>query len=217
MAGNIYLYWPNIVGYIRVVLTCVSFALFRQPTIFSILYAISFLLDALDGQLARSFNQCSKFGAVLDMVTDRFSTAGLVTILALLLPEQAIWFMLLNVLDFRSHWLRMYSSLLQGNASHKASKTFPYLLTMYYDNRIVLGGVCCAQEFFYIFLYLELSFPLHMQDALSLHPAVGLFGSLAMVAFPLFLYKQLLNAIQLWVSVREVVAFETAGAQAAKQ
>ena len=34
-------------------------------------YVVSCLLDAVDGQAARALQQTSKFGAVLDMVTDR--------------------------------------------------------------------------------------------------------------------------------------------------
>lgn len=34
-------------------------------------YVVSCLLDAVDGQAARVLGQTSKFGAVLDMVTDR--------------------------------------------------------------------------------------------------------------------------------------------------
>ncbi|KAF9435240.1 hypothetical protein BGZ76_006655 [Entomortierella beljakovae] len=41
-----------------------------------LLYSISQLLDAVDGHAARYFNQCSKFGAVLDMVTDSSLTSG---------------------------------------------------------------------------------------------------------------------------------------------
>lgn len=36
-------------------------------------YAISQLLDAADGHAARALGQASKFGAVLDMVTDRYA------------------------------------------------------------------------------------------------------------------------------------------------
>lgn len=42
-----------------------------HPKYCTILYTISCLLDALDGQAARALGQTSKFGSVLDMVTDR--------------------------------------------------------------------------------------------------------------------------------------------------
>lgn len=42
-----------------------------HPKYCTLAYGISCLLDAVDGQAARALGQTSKFGAVLDMVTDR--------------------------------------------------------------------------------------------------------------------------------------------------
>ncbi len=42
-----------------------------HPRYCSITYVISCLLDAVDGPVARYRGEESKFGAVLDMVTDR--------------------------------------------------------------------------------------------------------------------------------------------------
>ena len=42
-----------------------------HPIYCTLLYSVSCLLDAVDGQAARALGQTSKFGAVLDMVTDR--------------------------------------------------------------------------------------------------------------------------------------------------
>jgi phosphatidylglycerophosphate synthase len=36
------------------------------------LYGVSCLLDAIDGHAARMLGQTSRFGAVLDMITDRY-------------------------------------------------------------------------------------------------------------------------------------------------
>lgn len=43
-----------------------------HPKACTLLYGVSCLLDAVDGQAARALGQTSKFGAVLDMVTDRY-------------------------------------------------------------------------------------------------------------------------------------------------
>jgi CDP-diacylglycerol--inositol 3-phosphatidyltransferase len=40
-------------------------------------------LDAIDGHAARFFNQCSRFGAALDMVSDRASVALIFMVLAI--------------------------------------------------------------------------------------------------------------------------------------
>ena len=47
-----------------------------------ILYVSSFVGDLFDGMAARKFNQCSEFGGMLDMVTDRCATLGLFFILS---------------------------------------------------------------------------------------------------------------------------------------
>ncbi|KAA8575743.1 hypothetical protein EYC84_004849 [Monilinia fructicola] len=69
---NIFLFWPNVIGYFRIVLALVSlYYMPLHPRTCTLLYSISCLLDALDGYAARAFEQSTKFGAVLDMVTDR--------------------------------------------------------------------------------------------------------------------------------------------------
>lgn len=42
-----------------------------HPKFCTVAYCVSALLDAVDGQVARALGQTSKFGAILDMVTDR--------------------------------------------------------------------------------------------------------------------------------------------------
>ena len=44
----------------------------HHPVYSTVAYCVSQLLDAVDGQAARYLGQASKFGAVLDMVTDRY-------------------------------------------------------------------------------------------------------------------------------------------------
>jgi CDP-diacylglycerol--inositol 3-phosphatidyltransferase len=50
----------------------------------------------------------SEFGAVLDMVVDRTSTASLLVVLSHLYPDYMAAFCGLIVLDFGSHWFHMY-------------------------------------------------------------------------------------------------------------
>ena len=88
----------------------------------------SFVCDELDGRLARKFLQQSTYGAVLDMVTDRLSTAALLGILAVLYPAKAQVCVLLQALDIASHWCHMYSSLLSGGTSHKELSKHHYWL-----------------------------------------------------------------------------------------
>lgn len=63
---------PYYIGYTRVILAGLSLHFMSfHPKYCTLAYVISCLLDAVDGQAARALGQTSKFGAVLDMVTDR--------------------------------------------------------------------------------------------------------------------------------------------------
>lgn len=155
---NIFLFWPNIIGYIRIVLAFASlYYMPLHPRTCSLLYSISCLLDALDGYAARRFDQSTRFGAVLDMVTDRCTTSCLLVFLSSAWPRYAIVFQGLISLDFASHYIHMYATLIMGGSdqSHKkVDKSRSWLLNLYYTNKTVLFVVCAANELFYIGLYL---------------------------------------------------------------
>lgn len=69
------LYIPNVIGYLRIILLVACyFYKDHQFEKFAILYFISFCLDYFDGLTARAFKQCSRFGGLLDMLTDRMGT-----------------------------------------------------------------------------------------------------------------------------------------------
>lgn len=87
---NVFLFVPNLIGkltrysesfrsalrvvlgYTRIILAGLSLHYMSyHPKYCTLAYVISCLLDAVDGQAARALGQTSKFGAVLDMVTDR--------------------------------------------------------------------------------------------------------------------------------------------------
>lgn len=196
----VYLYIPNIIGYIRVLMNCVAFCIcFSNKKVFSALYFISFACDGLDGWAARKFNQVSTFGAVLDMVTDRISTAGLLVILSQVY-RPGLFFLALLALDIASHWFQMYSTFLLGKASHKDVKdSTSWLFKAYYGNRIFMAYCCVACEVLYIILFLlagnqaetltdVLTTSLKEVSLLSLLVALNLFG---------WAIKQAVNIIQM--------------------
>ncbi|GMP93791.1 hypothetical protein CsSME_00043491 [Camellia sinensis var. sinensis] len=156
---SVYLYIPNIIGYIRVLMNCFAFYIcFSDKKLFSVLYFVSFVCDALDGWFARKFNQVSTFGAVLDMVTDSLTvliTMSCVSGLALLVYWPGLVFLSLLALDIASHWLQMYSTFLVGKVSHKDVKdSTNWLFKAYYGNRIFMCYCCVACEVLYIILFL---------------------------------------------------------------
>lgn len=126
---------------------------FNNKKLFSVLYFISFVCDGIDGWFARKFNQVSTFGAVLDMVTDRVSTACLLAVLSQFYRPSWVFLSLL-ALDIASHWLQMYSTFLSGKASHKDVKdSTNWLFKAYYGNRFFMAYCCVSSEVLYIILY----------------------------------------------------------------
>ncbi|XP_074311258.1 CDP-diacylglycerol--inositol 3-phosphatidyltransferase 1-like [Silene latifolia] len=153
--STIYLYVPNIIGYIRVLMNCVAFAIcYSHKHIFAVLYFVSFVCDGIDGWFARKLNQVSTLGAVLDMVTDRISTACLLVLLSQIYRPGLIFLSLL-ALDIASHWFQMYSTFLSGKATHKDVKdSSSWLFRAYYGNRMFMAFCCVSCEVLYIILFL---------------------------------------------------------------
>ncbi|KAJ0233586.1 CDP-diacylglycerol--inositol 3-phosphatidyltransferase 2 [Hirschfeldia incana] len=208
---SVYLYIPNIVGYMRVILNCIAFAVcFSNKTLFSLLYFFSFCCDAVDGWCARKFNQVSTFGAVLDMVTDRVSTACLLVILSQIYRPSLVFLSLL-ALDIASHWLQMYSTFLSGKTSHKDVKdSTSWLFRLYYGNRMFMGYCCVSCEVLYIILFLiaknhtenlmnVLVESLTQFSPLSLLLALSIFG---------WSIKQIINLIQMKTAADVCVLYD---------
>merc|ERR1712224_524317 len=211
------LYLPNIVGYLRIACTTVSIAsAFSHPRSMLIFYFISFVCDELDGRLARLFSQQSTYGAVLDMVTDRLSTAALLGILAVLYPSKAQICVFLQALDIASHWCHMYASLVSGGTSHKElSNHHNWLVRSYYANRIFMGTCCVSCELMYLSLYglawpdqfegwaissgwLRRFFSFYLKQQNEEVPVFMLFAA---IAVPGFIIKNVINVIQLYQSM----------------
>lgn len=127
-------------GYARIVLAIASlYFMPLHPRRCSFLYSISCLLDAADGIAARKYEQSTRFGAVLDMVTDRCTTTCLLVFLATAKPAYSVIFQLLISLDLASHYMHMYATLVMGgqSQSHKnvdAKKS--YVMHLYYTNKV---------------------------------------------------------------------------------
>ncbi|KAF2767372.1 phosphatidylinositol synthase [Teratosphaeria nubilosa] len=155
---NIFLFYPNLIGYVRIVLAVASlYFMPLHPRRCSFLYSISCLLDALDGVAARRFQQSTRFGAVLDMVTDRCTTTCLLVFLATAKPAYSMIFQGLISLDLASHYMHMYATLAMGGSgqSHKnVSANRSWIMNKYYTNKTMLFTCCALNELFFIALYL---------------------------------------------------------------
>ncbi|KIW05007.1 hypothetical protein, variant [Verruconis gallopava] len=173
---NIFMFIPNQIGYARVILAIASlYYMPLHPRTCSGLYSLSCLLDALDGYAARRYDQSTKFGAVLDMITDRCTTSCLLVFLASAFPRWSIVFQGLISLDFASHYIHMYATLAMGgsNQSHKSiDEGRSWILKQYYSNRTVLFVFCALNELFFIALYLlSFSSPLLSPSLLNPQPS----------------------------------------------
>jgi len=127
---------------------------YSKPLYWCVIYFISFALDAADGMVARLMNQCSDFGAFLDMITDRIGTLLLtMLIIDLNTPEKKyIWAWIL--IDIGSHWCRVYVSA-KREQHHKERKSIFALLDLYYGNKILMFLCCTSAELFLLTVYLR--------------------------------------------------------------
>ncbi|KAF4671131.1 hypothetical protein FOZ61_005353 [Perkinsus olseni] len=207
---SVYLFVPNLIGYTRVALMLISFYVaFDNWKAFIFCYFWSQMLDAFDGAAARRFNECSMFGAVLDMVTDRISSNILALILSHFYPTLYLPLVMFAVVDYASHWTQMYSSVLAKNGSHKyIAPNRPWLLRKYYGSRVMLFTLCFAQEAVLVLMYLyhfvalpTAAFPVWMQQAVY-------YAALAFL--PIALLKQVINVIQLIDAGHEIVKIDEA-------
>ncbi|CAM9569561.1 unnamed protein product [Ectocarpus sp. 12 AP-2014] len=168
---SVLLYYPNLIGYARVVLVLASYYLAETNwKASSCFYLVAFAGDAVDGHVARKFKQASRFGAVLDMVTDRCSTAGLLLVLSRLYDRRhAFAFLVLMFIDLFSHWMHThrrggYSRPSHQNHTHfvvekhhKSTATLKrrnILIRTYYNNLPFFAFCCIGAELFYVLLYL---------------------------------------------------------------
>ncbi|KLO12598.1 CDP-diacylglycerol--inositol 3-phosphatidyltransferase, partial [Schizopora paradoxa] len=195
---NVFLFVPNLIGYTRVILAAVSLHFMSyHPKYSTITYSISCLLDAFDGYAARSLKQTSKFGAVLDMVTDRCTTSCLLCYLSSVYPTFALAFQFLITLDFSSHYMYMYSSLVTGSKSHKSvTSDVSRILSLYYSPTI-LFVFCAGNELFFVALYL-----IKWNQPWAI--------PLAYCAAPFCFIKNVVNMVQLWKSSKILVGVDLA-------
>lgn len=202
-----------------------------NPKVCTLLYGVSCLLDVFDGMFARRLDQSTRFGAVLDMVTDRCTTSCLLCFLTAAYPRCALLFQFLVTLDFSSHYIHMYSTLVTGSKSHKVvDSERSRILSLYYTDTRVLFVFCACNEIFFVCLYLMDFYrrplgldvgavlPASVLAALGATKGTPLFyllhvwipsltwpQILGALTFPVCLGKQIINAVQFWKAAKMLV------------
>ena len=207
-ANEVLLYVPNLIGYCRVACTVGSLFLMiaaREHWILStVLYLASFVGDLFDGLVARRLGQTSTYGGLLDMVTDRCSTLGMLFVLAIDYDEiyLRLAFLSLCVLDISSHWCQMYStsSLGQHHKSEDGNKGKHFLVRWFYKYYFFFGYLCVGAEFTYVLAYITQFTKDHwVQPFLAL---------LLRIFIPGCFLKQVVNAIQLTSACYSVAEYD---------
>lgn len=204
MDDNVFLFIPNIIGYARIALGLVS--CWYMPTDHiraALYYIVSGGLDAFDGYAARAFGQSSRFGAMLDQLTDRCATMALLMTLCHLYPRWMFLFQLSAIIDIASHWLHLHSNDLRGGATHKASSN--PILHLYYTSRPFLFAMCAGNELFYATLYLT-----YFTHGPRLLFGVGLIQVICGLTLPIALVKSIISLVHLVQAANDVVAVDVA-------
>lgn len=204
-------FYPNIIGMARVVLALASFYYMSSaPYLAMLLYWLSAFLDAFDGMAARRYDQCTKFGAVLDMVSDRCTTLALMVMLGSFYPKHILFFQLIITLDIGSHWVQMYSSLAKGSVSHKSiDASANPILRIYYESKTVLFMLCAFNETFCMGAYL-----MHFSPGPAvLVPGLGEFGLWELMFYisaPFFAIKHAISVVQLVYACGNIIQIDIA-------
>eukprot|EP01135_Chromosphaera_perkinsii_P001341 Nk52_evm68s164 gene=Nk52_evmTU68s164 len=202
---SVFLFVPNVIGYVRVLTAIIAFYYMpHDPYKTMVIYSVSQLLDAVDGHAARWLNQCSRFGAVLDMLTDRFTTAGLLVILAVFYQNYAFHFQCLIALDVVSHWAHVYASQISNVGSHKTIDLNKNPILYYYYQKYILFVFCALNELFFLSVYMK-----HFEDGpvvqLGSYGEQHLWGLLAYISFPVMAGKQLISVVHLCAACVNIV------------
>uniref|UniRef100_A0AC35TLN9 CDP-diacylglycerol--inositol 3-phosphatidyltransferase n=1 Tax=Rhabditophanes sp. KR3021 TaxID=114890 RepID=A0AC35TLN9_9BILA len=200
-AFDVMLYYPNQIGYARIWLAFISF-IFMQiyPGVSIICYGISGLLDAVDGYLARAYNQSSRFGAMLDQLTDRLTFAALLMILCVFYPKWTFVFQSIVIIDIASHWLHLHATDLTGKGSHKSSDN--PILNLYYTSRPVLFFMCLGNEAFFGLLYV-----LHFWTGPTIL-TISVFKIAAVLLFPVAAVKCAISVLHLFLASKTVADYD---------
>jgi CDP-diacylglycerol--inositol 3-phosphatidyltransferase len=219
-ANDVLMYLPNLIGYTRILFATISFILMictpNYWLLAVILYLMNFIGDLFDGIVARWYNQCSSYGGVLDMITDRCSTAGLLYVLSgeylpidatLLFPMYRLLFLFLLILDISSHWVQMHSTLaLQvHHKSDEGNKGKNFLVRWFYKYYYFFGYLCVGAEFTYVLLYVRLHFVPSSPFTTFIASGLQIF---LIACIPGCIMKQLVNIAQLASSCCAIAQYD---------
>jgi len=213
----VFFYIPNLIGYGRIIMMLASFRYMPTEPVQAIAcYFISSFLDAFDGMAARHFNQESKLGYMLDMLTDRIGTTGLIMSIATLSSYAGYtWvFQVIVCLDIAGHWGYVQSfTLPTGPTHHKKIDLEQNKMLYYYYWKPALFVACSANELFFMTLYLNHFFSQVGSPYAEYAPAVLL---TCKACFPIMAVKNFINVLHLYAAAYNYAVYDTQPPAAAK-
>ncbi|KAI5152300.1 CDP-diacylglycerol--inositol 3-phosphatidyltransferase, partial [Enteropsectra breve] len=141
-------YYPNLVDYLRLGLLFAS--IFLENVAFVGAYIASVSLDYFDGMLARTYDQASRLGQCLDMITDRISTTIISIKLMAKKPWMSSYCLIYIFFDILGH-LFYFIAQFERNAKHK--EDFIMRALKIYYHATVLKIMCIGSELYFIAAY----------------------------------------------------------------
>lgn len=188
------LYYPNILGYIRIGMLFYTLYIAKEdPLTAGIYFILNTVLDAADGFLARHFKQSSAFGAILDYTIDRISVACFYLLLSTIYPDYYLLFSFFLCLDLGSHFFHMKAS--QNQASHKDIAPTDSCFLRFYYTRLGLYITCFTHDLFLAFLFLYKYYPTKIFLLLTL---------------PGFAFKAFIHTVQ-WIRASKLLIIKRCG------
>ncbi|PFH31749.1 putative phosphatidylinositol synthase [Besnoitia besnoiti] len=204
---RVFLYIPNIIGYVRLALLVAAAWAWQKAFgfLFVVFYIVSQGLDAVDGAVARRLGQVSVFGACLDQVVDRLSTCLLYILNAVAYPAWAPAFFFALLLDVGGHWVHFFAAAVAGAKSHKQLEDADVnqVLAIYYSSRPVMFAAILGFDGFFLSILLLASPLLEFSSFVFLQKALV---AVAYTSAPLMAFKTLTNLLQGVYGAQRLVA-----------
>lgn len=200
---KIFLFWPNIIGYGRIILYLICFYYIQHDFIITTTcYIIASLFDTIDGYTARALQQTTKFGEILDQLTDRCGLLGLIIALCTFYPKYMFLFQISSFIDISGHWIYMHASTMTGKKSHKNINVEDCWIIRLYYKYDVLTLMVYGNEIFYLSLY-AMNFttgPMIM--------GFWCFELISMITAPIACLKILVSMVHLVVGANELAKID---------
>jgi CDP-diacylglycerol--inositol 3-phosphatidyltransferase len=203
--AQVLLFVPNLIDYARLAFLVQAFLVHDiYPSLFFVFYALSAIMDAADGHVARATKQTSRFGSILDFTCDRISAIIMMSLLSNMYPNYSKVLMILISLDVASHFIHLYNILLvQRHASHKQMGEEDNFILRFCYQKYVLFTICFGNEAFMLLMYV-----LYYCEETFLGVRFEAWYGLAVFMLPIFISKQLFHIVQLFNAVKHIARYD---------